>query len=242
MDGFTACPERAPPPQTARDQREPINLEGQQPQPLPYAPQMTPHPPPRTLLLDFDGVLTQYTRAIRLRRLAEHAGCPAAQVHDVLFASGLETAYDGGEVETDEYLDRLGAGIGRPVDETTWIDARVAACRPFAEVAETARRLSARMQVAVLTNNGPLMAKAVARIVPALDVPVFCSGQLGGRKPQREVYERALAALGAQARQTLFVDDLFVNVRGARAAGLWADTSRDPRGFRRVLLRHRVGV
>ncbi|KRG38803.1 hydrolase [Stenotrophomonas panacihumi] len=203
---------------------------------------MTPHLPLRTLLLDFDGVLAQYTRATRLGRLAEHAGCSAAHVHEVLFASGLETAYDGGEVETGEYLDRLGVGIGRPVDEATWIDARVAACRPFAEVVEAARRLSTRMQVAVLTNNGPLMAKAVARIVPGLEVPVFCSGQLGGRKPQREVYERALEALGAQARRTLFVDDLFVNVRGARAAGLWADTSRDPRAFRRVLFRYGVGV
>lgn len=202
---------------------------------------MTPPLPLRTLLLDFDGVLAHYTRAVRLGRLAGHAGCPAAHVHDVLFASGLETAYDSGEVDTLEYLDRLGAGLGRPVDEATWIDARVAACRPFAEVVETARRLSARMQVAVLTNNGPLMAKAIARIVPGLKVPVFCSGQLGGRKPQREVFERALMALDAQARRTLFVDDLFVNVRGARAAGLWADTVRDPRGFRRVLFRHGVG-
>ncbi|MDG2526839.1 HAD-IA family hydrolase [Stenotrophomonas sp. HITSZ_GD] len=199
---------------------------------------MMPHPPLRTLLLDFDGVVAHYSRAIRLRHLAEHAGCPATHVHDVLFVSGLETAYDGGELGTAEYLARLGTGLGRPVDEATWIDARVAACRPFAEVAETAHRLSARMQVAVLTNNGPLMAQAITRIVPGLSVPVFCSGQLGGRKPQREVYERALAALDAQARRTLFVDDLFVNVRGARAAGLWAETSRDPRGFRRVLSRH----
>jgi putative hydrolase of the HAD superfamily len=201
---------------------------------------MTPLQPPRTLLLDFDGVLAQYTRAIRLGRLADHAGCPAAHVHDVLFASGLETAYDSGALGTDEYLRRLGDGIGRPVDEPTWIAARVAACRPFVEVAETAARLAQRMQVAVLTNNGPLMAKAIPRILPALGIPVFCSGELGGRKPQREVYLRALEALQAEPRRTLFVDDLFVNVRGARAAGLWADTSRDPRAFRRVMARHRL--
>jgi len=203
---------------------------------------MTFAPALRTLLLDFDGVLAQYTRAIRLGRLADHAGCSPAQVHAVLFGSGLETAYDGGELDTADYLEQLGRGIGRPVDEASWIAARVAACRPFAEVVETATRLAQRMQVAVLTNNGPLMAQAIGHIVPTLartlEGRVLCSGQFGGRKPQREVYLRALEVLGAQAKQTLFIDDLFVNVRGARAAGLWADTSRDPRSFRRVLARH----
>jgi len=205
---------------------------------------MTPLHPPRTLLLDFDGVLAQYSRPQRMRHLADHAGCSPSHVHASLFASGLETAYDGGEIDTATYLARLGAAIGRPVDEAAWIAARVAACRPFTEVVEHAAGLAQQMQVAVLTNNGPLMARAIASIVPglarALDGRVFCSGQFGGRKPQREVYLRALAALGTQPRHTLFIDDLFTNVRGARAAGLWADTSRDPRTFRRVLARHRL--
>lgn len=205
---------------------------------------MNPLHPPRALLLDFDGVLAQYTRAVRLARLAEHAGCTSAQVYAALFGSGLETAYDGGELQTEEYLDQLGRAIGRPVDEATWIAARVAACRPFGEVVEIATRLAQRMPVAVLTNNGPLMAQAIARIVPslapALAGRLLCSGQLGGRKPQREVYLRALEVLGVQPRHALFVDDLFVNVRGARAAGLWADTSRDPQAFRRVMLRFRL--
>lgn len=205
---------------------------------------MMPMQPPRTLLLDFDGVLARYSRPDRMRHLADHAGCSPGQVHAALFGSGLETAYDGGGIDTVAYLARLGEAIGRPVDEATWIAARIAACRPFAEVVDHAARLAQRMQVAILTNNGPLMARAIERIVPglarSLDGRVFCSGQFGGRKPQREVYLRALDALGAQPRHTLFIDDLFTNVRGARAAGLWADTSRDPRAFRRVLARHRL--
>ncbi|HYG07227.1 MAG TPA: HAD family phosphatase [Stenotrophomonas sp.] len=201
-------------------------------------------PPPRALLLDFDGVLAQYARPIRLARLGEHAGRPAAEVHAALFASGLEAAYDGGELDTGQYLRQLGEALGTPVDEETWIAARVAACRPFDEVVAAAVRLAQRMPVAVLTNNGPLMARAIARVVPAL-MPaladrVFCSAQFGGRKPQREVFARALAAMEAVPRETLFVDDLFVNVRGARAAGLRAETARDPREFRRVLARHGI--
>ena len=90
---------------------------------------MMPMQPPRTLLLDFDGVLARYSRPDRMRHLADHAGCSPGQVHAALFGSGLETAYDGGGIDTVAYLARLGEAIGRPVDEATWIAARIAACR-----------------------------------------------------------------------------------------------------------------
>jgi len=201
-------------------------------------------PSPRLLLLDFDGVLAHYDRAKRVRHLAEHAGCTPAQVQAALFDSGLETAYDSGAIDTDAYLDTLGQRIGRAVDTQTWIAARLAACRPCAGVLERVASVAAQTTIAVLTNNGPLMAQAIERLVPelfpALQGRVLCSGQLGGRKPQREIFLQALAQLAAEPRHTLFVDDLFVNVRGARAAGLHADTVRDARSFARVLRRHRL--
>ena len=196
------------------------------------------------LLLDFDGVLARYERSRRCANLAAGAGCAPSRVMEVLFASGLETAYDGGAITTADYLRRLGDGLGARIGEDAWIAARVAACQADPRILAMVAAVAMQCPVAVLTNNGPLMARAIERIVPglarSLDGRVFCSGQFGGRKPQREVYLRALDALGAQPRHTLFIDDLFTNVRGARAAGLWADTSRDPRAFRRVLARHRL--
>lgn len=202
------------------------------------------HPTPRLLLLDFDGVLAHYDRPKRLLHLAEHAGCTPAQVQAALFDSGLETAYDSGAIDTATYLETLGQGIGRIVDPETWIAARLVACRPCTGVLERIAALAGQTAVAVLTNNGPLMAQAIERLVPqlfpALQGRVLCSGQFGGRKPQREVFQQALALLAIEPRHTLFVDDLFVNVRGARAAGLHADTVRDARSFARVLRRHRL--
>lgn len=206
---------------------------------------MNPSPrPPRALLLDFDGVLAHYSRPARLARLADHAGCSASDVHQALFVSGLETAYDAGELETGDYLDRLGKAIGRAIDEDTWIAARIAACRPFATTVETATRLARKMPVAILTNNGPLMARAIEQIVPALapalEGRIFCSAQFSGRKPQREIFLRTLEAIDAAPEQTLFIDDLFVNVQGARTAGLHAETAHDERSFRRVMTRYQL--
>ncbi|MBI0320704.1 HAD-IA family hydrolase [Streptomyces javensis] len=96
----------------------------------------------------------------------------------------------------------------------------------------------------MLTNNGALMQQALPTLLPelfpALQARVFCSADFGLRKPAPAVFLRTLEALGVAPSRTLFVDDLFANVRGARAAGLHAETVRDGRGLGKVLKRYRI--
>lgn len=196
------------------------------------------------LLLDFDGVLVSYDRSVRFARLAQIAGCTAARVEAALFGSGLESAYDSGELESEAYLQQLSQALEAPIDAAAWLDARVAACVANTPVLTLVERLSAHLPIAVLTNNGVLMAEAIARIVPslfpALEGRVLCSGALGARKPMAQAYLSALAQLQTSAEATLFVDDLFVNVRGARACALHAETVQGAGSLRRVLKRYRL--
>ncbi|AWH54596.1 hydrolase [Stenotrophomonas sp. ESTM1D_MKCIP4_1] len=198
----------------------------------------------RLLLLDVDGVLLQYQRPRRVMHLAQALQRSSAQVQAALFDSGLETAYDAGALDTDTYLGRLGEALQTHVDATTWLAARVAACRPQAAVLQRLLAINERLPMAVLTNNGPLMAQVLPVLLPELHARlqprVLCSGMLGGRKPDPALFARALQRLDVEARHTLFVDDLFVNVRGARAAGLQAETVRDGRGLGKVLKRYGV--
>jgi glucose-1-phosphatase len=193
------------------------------------------------LLLDFDGVCARYSRPVRVARLADVAGCAPERVEQVLFGSGLEQRYDAGEIDTADYLQRLGQGLGSSIGKADWLDARVAACESDPRVLAMVEQVAARLPIAILTNNGALMAQAALRIVPTL-APLLhgrllCSGELGVCKPQLPVYQAALQRLGAQPSTTLFLDDLFVNVRGARAAGLHAETVNGAPSMRRVLRR-----
>ncbi|MNU10027.1 hypothetical protein D3C72_2569480 [compost metagenome] len=52
------------------------------------------------------------------------------------------------------------------------------------------------------------------------------------------MFQQAMDRLGARAERTLFIDDLFVNVRGARQARLHAETATDSRSFGKVLKRY----
>lgn len=202
---------------------------------------MTP-PRLRLVLLDLDGVLVRYSHHARLASLARVAGCTPAHVSKVMFDSGLERAYDCGVLDTATYLQRLGTALGATIDAAAWIEARVAGTQADPAVLACVASLVPRVEVGVLTNNGALMRDAMPRILaplfPMLDGRALCSGVLGVRKPNRAIFEHALTHFDVRAQETLFVDDLFVNVQGARAAGLHADTVVDARSLRTVLRRY----
>ena len=105
--------------------------------------------------------------------------------------------------------------------------------------------LHADVTMGVLTNNGALMAQAIPRIVAPLatriEGRVLTSGGLQRRKPAPSTFAHALDLLGWDAASTLFVDDLFTNVQGARDAGLHAETVTDARSLGKALKRYVFG-
>jgi putative hydrolase of the HAD superfamily len=194
------------------------------------------------LLLDVDGVLVHYQRAQRVLYLAQALDVVPETVQAALYDSGLEAAHDNGTLDGPAYLAQLGERLGTTVDVAAWTAARRAASHPQAAVLQRLQAL--QLPMAVLTNNGALMQQALPTLLPelfpALQDRVFCSADFGLRKPAPEVFLRTLEVLGVAPARTLFVDDLFANVRGARAAGLHAETVRDGRGLGKVLKRYAV--
>ncbi|MGE8208806.1 MAG: HAD-IA family hydrolase [Stenotrophomonas rhizophila] len=193
------------------------------------------------LLLDFDGVLVRHARHLRVRHLAASTGCSVAQVQAALFDSGLEQQHDAG-LDSALYLQQVSAALGSTLSIAQWQAARIAASLPQAGVIERIEQVARRLPIAILTNNGAMMADTIPRILPtlatALHGRILCSGALGGRKPDPAVFVQAVELLGARAGRVLFIDDLFTNVRGARQAGLQAETAADSRSIGKVLKRY----
>ncbi len=199
----------------------------------------------RQVLFDFDGVLARYRHEVRIAYLAAHARCGHEHVRATLFASGLESEYDGGAIDTAAYLGRLGDGLGAAIDEEAWIASRLAGSTADTGVLERIAALHPEVPLAVLSNNGALMAQAIPRVVAPLAARfgdrVLCSGRLRMRKPDPATFAHALDLLGWEAGSTLFVDDLFTNVQGARQAGLHAETVTGARSLGKALKRYAFG-
>jgi putative hydrolase of the HAD superfamily len=98
------------------------------------------------------------------------------------------------------------------------------------QMVEALRRIRMRYRVACITNNmksgdGPGMARDAARAqhiaeIMAIFEHVVESSRLGLRKPDPRIYHHACELLGVTPQQCIYLDDLGINLKPARAMGM----------------------
>jgi len=74
-----------------------------------------------------------------------------------------------------------------------------------------------------------------ADVVKGLCHHAYLSYELGLAKPEREIFDYAVADLGLAAHEVLFIDDNQINVDGALTAGLQAGLAKGPEQATAVL-------
>jgi HAD superfamily hydrolase (TIGR01509 family) len=141
----------------------------------------------------------------------------------------LRTPGAAGRLDYGGELQRLlgvdDAGVDR------FLDAEHAAWRPARSLLDSAHALldslrARGLRLAVVANTGPDPPRLVRRELDELDVAaridtVVLSGEVGARKPDAEIFRRALADLGVEATDAIFVGDRLVDdVQGAAALGM----------------------
>lgn len=103
---------------------------------------------------------------------------------------------------------------------------------------EALRRCKARLRVACITNNmkhgnGPGMARDVEKAREVAEVlslfeHVIESSKLGLRKPDPKIYRYACELLGVEPEHCVYLDDLGINLKPARALGMRTIKVVDP--------------
>lgn len=97
------------------------------------------------------------------------------------------------------------------------------------EMVEVVRRCKERFKVALLTNNvtGLEMNPDMAEVLALFDVVVE-SSKVGVRKPDPAFYEMACELLSITPDEAVFLDDLGINLKPARAMGMSTIKVGDP--------------
>ena len=128
---------------------------------------------------------------------------------------------------------------GHEVDGSAVLALLGGAVRP--EMVEALRRCSERLVTGLLTNNFVSIdrshggavedptgrAAAIAEIMGLFDA-VIESSKVGVRKPDPRFYEIACETLGIEPAEAVFLDDLGVNLKPARAMGMTTIKVEDP--------------
>jgi putative hydrolase of the HAD superfamily len=99
------------------------------------------------------------------------------------------------------------------------------ALEPNPAMIELMRELKAEgFQMAMLTNNVREWEPLWRSMLPVDEIfeTVIDSGFVGCRKPESKIYQLTLERIGRSAEDCLFIDDVLVNIEGARKAGLHA--------------------
>lgn len=150
--------------------------------------------------------------------------------------TGAWAALERGELTTDEFhaaleAEALADGITISAARIMATIAEESGARPEMLTAITRLR-DAGLRVGALTNN---WADDRDRSTPAglseLDIfhTIVESARVGLRKPDPRIYELVLERLGALAHEAVFLDDLGINLKPARAMGMTTIKVSEPR-------------
>jgi HAD superfamily hydrolase (TIGR01549 family) len=189
-------------------------------------------------LFDLDGTLLDRDASMPLVLAAQHARRPAlaAVPADLYVARFLELDEHGHGGTLNAYR-RLLTECGVDSVSAQELELDYAArfrqhCVPFPGVRVTLERLAAAgLRLGIVTNGpgemqlGSIRALGIERFFDAIVI----SGVEGVRKPDAEIFRRALHRLGTAPHEAIFVGDHpIVDIAGARAAGMRAVWKRTP--------------
>ena len=186
------------------------------------------------VLFDFGGVILS-SPFEAFRAYEARAGLPLDTIRTINSTHPDTNAWarlERSEIDVDTFVTTFeaeAAALGHHVDGAAVIACLRGELRP--EMVEAVRRCKERFKVALLTNNivsgdgGEV--GSFADVVAMFDV-VIESSVVGVRKPETRFYEIALEALGIDADEAVFLDDLGINLKPARALGMTTIKVDDP--------------
>ncbi|SJZ89919.1 putative hydrolase of the HAD superfamily [Enhydrobacter aerosaccus] len=196
---------------------------------------------PKAVLWDFGGViLTSPFEAFRLYE--REAGLPEDFIRTLNARNPDTNAWakmERSEVSLEDFVTLFEAEAceaGYRIDGWRVLRSISGDIRP--QMVEALRRCKASFRVACITNNmkngeGPGMARspesaaAVAEVM-ALFEEVIESSKLGLRKPDPRIYRHACELLGVEPEHCVYLDDLGINLKPARALGMRTIKVGDP--------------
>jgi putative hydrolase of the HAD superfamily len=195
----------------------------------------------RAVLFDFGGVILS-SPIDAFRAYERTARLPAGFLQRLNTLDPDHNAWacmERGELDEDTFHARFeaeGRAQGGVFDSRTVLSQLSGQVRP--EMVDVVRTVRTRYRVACLTNNMPIrfgsaMATTPERATEIAEVMglfehVVESCKIGARKPEPRFFARACEIIGIGPEHCVFLDDLGINLKPARAMGMTTIKVGDP--------------
>ncbi|MFH2001476.1 MAG: HAD family phosphatase, partial [Planctomycetota bacterium] len=150
------------------------------------------------------------------------SGLKPGEVHEILFRSGLETDFDLGRIDADTFAQKVIGQLGLKIEIEEVRKAWEAIFSPMEGMEELVKSLKNQYRLILLSNTNPWHFEYCCRWFPFLklfDASVL-SYVLGCRKPDPEIYRKALVKAGQAPEECLYIDDVEAYVVAASELGI----------------------
>jgi putative hydrolase of the HAD superfamily len=179
----------------------------------------------KALLFDLGKVVIDFNFELGMERLVGRCGLPPEQFRQVVFDKAWIRPYERGEISTAEYHRHLCEAGQLRMELAEFHDSWSAVFLPDLLVSEELLAdLGKRYPMILVSNTNESHADYIARnynVLDYFDAKIF-SHVVGSLKPDRKIYEAAIAAAGHPPEALLFIDDREENIRGAEEIGIRA--------------------
>ncbi|MBI3587492.1 MAG: HAD family phosphatase [Ignavibacteriales bacterium] len=185
---------------------------------------------PKIVLFDLGNVLVHIHPEAMLQSLG--IDTPENRERFALSIIDIVRRYECGDESTEQFLGRLETLLNKTGEFQTrpngFSQEKLQQAmltiigKPIEGMEEIVKQVATRIPVALLSNTNPLHYELCRQNLPVLQwIPKhFLSYRLGALKPEREIYEKMVRAVGLPPSDILFIDDAEKNLLGAQKIGI----------------------
>lgn len=199
----------------------------------------------QTLIFDLGGVIVPLDYRAARAAIQRVSSLSPESIEERIASSGLVEPFETGKLSAEEFYQALSAHLGLKVSYEEFVLLWSALFPAQTLIPEAfLEGLHRRYKLILLSNTNPIHFSYIQRNYPILrhfDAYVL-SYQVGVLKPERAMYEAALAAAGCQPEECFYTDDDPRNVEAALRFGFDAELFQGFEQLRQALVRRSIAV
>ena len=190
------------------------------------------------IFFDLGNILVGLRAGEKLRALARRSGQDLTVFCEKIWSHERAHDYERGRHTCDEYFSLLAEELDLTHAQPELREAFCDIFHPLPDRVAIAHRLARHYRLGLISNT---CASHIRHLEASYDFfPIFSpriySHEVGARKPHPDIYAKALAAAGAQAETSLFIDDLAENLETPARLG-WQTIHLPPKADLATALR-----
>ena len=178
----------------------------------------------RAVFIDFGGVIVRTEDKGPRTRQAERLGMKSRDLEKIIFESETSQRASTGEIPEEAHWQAVAEALGVSRPESDKITAGFfSGDRVDAALLDFLRSLRPERKVGLISNawSGLRALITLQKIEDVFDEMII-SAEVGLIKPDPRIFLLALEKLGALPEESVFLDDVLVNVEAARSVGMSA--------------------